>query len=145
MLVYMLLTESFEISDDTPRKQLCVPDPSEDSGGMSSLPLRRPKSLKTINEAGQSQSHSGNLAEVGIAHGADGSPQAPGDMVVQCFDGSLARWYASIRRSIYIALLLSREFAELCAALESRDPVVRLRRKLPSPHVPAPLAVLYRR
>ncbi|KAI0255086.1 hypothetical protein BJV78DRAFT_1279691 [Lactifluus subvellereus] len=87
MLVYMLLTETFNISDDTLKQQLSVPVPSGDSGGTASLPLRRSKILRTINGAGEGQRHSGNLAEVGIAHGADGSLQAPGAMVVQCFDG----------------------------------------------------------
>ncbi|KAI0253725.1 hypothetical protein BJV78DRAFT_163667 [Lactifluus subvellereus] len=87
LLVYMLLTETFNINNDTLRQRLGVPVPLEDSGGTSSLPLRHSKSLKTINEAGEGQRHSGNRAELGIAHGADGSLQAPGDMVVQCIDG----------------------------------------------------------
>ena len=44
-------------------------------------------------------------------------------------------------RSIYVALLLSREFVELRAALWSGDPVVILRRSLPSPRVLAPLVI----
>ena len=65
MLVYMLLTETFNISDDTLRQQFGVPIASEDSGGTSLLPP----------------------TEVGIAYGASGSLQSSGGMVVQCFDG----------------------------------------------------------
>lgn len=46
MLVYMLLTETFDVSDCTLRQQLDVPVLSEDLGGTSS----RTTALKTVED-----------------------------------------------------------------------------------------------
>jgi hypothetical protein len=95
ILVYMLLVETFNISDNTLREKLglSVSTPGETSSSNLRIPspchaqLERcthPETLKTIYEADEGNSHSGRLTKVRNAlesslesHDTDGSLKAP--------------------------------------------------------------------
>jgi hypothetical protein len=104
LLVYMLLTETFNISDNTLSAKFGL----SVSAGETSMPLsdlsilprhgaqgftgKHSETLKATCKADEGKHHSGRLIKVEIyfsspSHDTDKSMKAPGGMTIQCFDG----------------------------------------------------------